>query len=114
MWSYATGGPITGTPAVRGGVTYVGSDDKKLHAIATLDGKSKWTYETLGAVATPVIASDGIVYVGSADGKLYAITTTGLLYFAVNVKGRIKGAPAINDEGAIYVTSDTGIHAIGP
>lgn len=113
-WSYAAGGPITGAPAVRGGVVYVGSDDKKLHAVSTVDGKRKWTYDTLGEVATPVIASDGTIYVGSADGRLYAITPTGLLFFAVNVKGKIRSAPALGDDGMIYVTSDTGVHAIGP
>lgn len=113
-WSYAAGGPITGAPAVRGGVVYVGSDDKKLHAVSTIDGKRKWTYETLGEVATPAIATDGTVYVGSTDGRLYAVTPTGLLFWAVNVRGKIRSAPAMGDDGRIYVTSDTGVHAIGP
>lgn len=113
-WSYAAGGPITGTPAARGGVVYVGSDDKSLHAVSTVDGKRKWTYATLGEVGTPAIGSDAVVYVGSSDGKLYAIAPTGLLFFAVNVKGKIKGAPALGDDGKLFVTSDTGVHAIGP
>lgn len=113
-WSYPTGGPITGTPAVRGGVAYVGSSDKSLHAVSVVDGKKKWTYATLGEVGTPAIGSDGVVYAGSADGKLYAVTPSGLLFFAVNVKGRIKGAPALSDNGALYVTSDTGVHGLGP
>lgn len=113
-WSYAAGGPITGTPAVRGGVVYVGSDDKSLHAVSSVDGKKKWAYATLGEVGTPVIGSDALVYVGSSDGKLYAITASGLLFFAVNVKGKIRGAPALGDDGTLFVTSDTGIHSIGP
>lgn len=113
-WTYATGGPITGAPCVRGGFVYVGSDDKKLHAVATPTGTKKWTYDTLGPVATPVIGADGIVYVGSADGHLYAVTPSGLLFFAVNAKGRIHGAPALGDDQTLYVTTDTSIVAIGP
>ena len=112
-WTYATGGPITGCPAVRGGVLYVGSDDKKLHAVATATGERIWTYETLGAVATPAIASDSTVYVGSGDGTVYAVLPTGLLYFAVKVKGKIHSAPAIGDDGTLYVTTDTAVVAIG-
>jgi outer membrane protein assembly factor BamB len=113
-WVYAAGGAITGAPCVRAGVVYVGSDDKKLHAVATPTGAGKWTFDTLGAVATPVVGVDGTVYVGSADGKLYAVTPTGLLFFAVNVKGRIHSAPAVGDDGTLYVTTDTALVAIGP
>jgi len=113
-WSYATGGPITGTPAVYAGVVYVGSADKKLHAVSVVDGTGRWTYETQGAVATPVIAADGTVYVGSADMRVYAIKPTGTLFFAVNVRGRVKSAPALIAGPTLYVTTDTGLVALGP
>ena len=113
-WAYVTGASITGAPCVRGGLVYVGSEDKKLHVVSTVTGESKWTYGTLGAVATPVIGPDGIVYFGSSDGNFYALTPSGLLYFAVNVKGRIRSAPAIGDDGTLYVTTDNAIVAIGP
>ena len=113
-WVYAAGGAITGAPCVRAGVVYVGSDDKKLHAVATEAGALKWTFATLGAVATPIAAVDGTVYVGSADGKLYALTPSGLLYFAVNAKGRIHAPAAIGDDGTLYVTTETSLVAIGP
>jgi outer membrane protein assembly factor BamB len=88
--------------------------DKKLHAVSVVDGKERWTYETQGAVATPVIGPDGTVYVGSADTRLYAITPKGNLFFAVNVKGRVKSAPAIITGPTLLVTTDTGLVAIGP
>jgi outer membrane protein assembly factor BamB len=113
-WVYATGGAISGAPCVRAGVVYVGSDDKKLHAVTTPTGARKWTFATLGAVATPVVGVDGTVYAGSADGKVYAVSPTGLLFFAVNAKGRVHSAPAIGDDGTLYVTTDTAVVAIGP
>ena len=113
-WTYAAGGPISGAPAVRGGVVYVGSDDKKLHAVSSQSGVLRWTYATLGAVATPVVGGDETVYVGSADGNVYAITPMGLLYFAVNAKGSIRSAPALDSDGTLYVTTDKAVVAIGP
>ena len=72
------------------------------------------TYATLGAVAAPVIGAGGSVYVGSADARLYALTAQGSLLFAVNVKGKVTSAPAIGVGPALYVTTDSGVVAIGP
>jgi outer membrane protein assembly factor BamB len=113
-WTYAAGGAITGAPCVRGGVVYIGSADKKLHAVSTQTGSLVWAYATLGAVATPVVGADATVYVGSLDGNLYALTPKGLLYFAVNAKGSIRSAPALDSDGTLYVTTDKAIVAIGP
>jgi outer membrane protein assembly factor BamB len=113
-WTFAAGAPISGAPAVLAGVVYVGAEDKKLYAVSTIDGAKKWEYATLGTVASPTIASDGTVYVGSSDGNLYALKPSGLLYFAVNVKGAVKGAPAVGQDGTVYVTTTSSIVAVGP
>jgi outer membrane protein assembly factor BamB len=114
--AYATGGAITtSSPAVYAGAVYIGSEDKKLHAVNTKDGTKRWTYDTLGTVGTPVIGPDGTVYVGATDSRLYAITSKGSLFFAVNVRGRVKGAPpALSPGPTLYVTTDKGVLAIGP
>ncbi|MBX3221285.1 MAG: PQQ-binding-like beta-propeller repeat protein [Labilithrix sp.] len=113
-WSYATGGAITGTPAVYAGAVYVGSEDKSLHAVSTVDGKARWTYATLGAVGTPVIGPDGTVYVGATDARVYAITSTGELFYAVNVRGSVKTAPAIGVGPALYVATDNALVVLSP
>lgn len=114
--AYATGGAITtSSPAVYAGAVYIGSEDKKLHAVSTKDGTKRWTYDTLGVVGTPVIGPDGTVYVGATDSRLYAITSKGTLFFAVNVRGRVRGAPpALSPGPTLYVTTDKGVLAIGP
>lgn len=112
-WVFQTGGPISGAPAVLSGDVYVGAEDKKLYAVSVVDGKKKWEYATLGTVASPIIAADRTIYAGSSDGNLYALKPSGLLYFAVNVKGAVKGAPAIGNDGTLYVTTSNAIVAIG-
>jgi outer membrane protein assembly factor BamB len=45
LWSYPTG--WTGSsPAVSGGVVYVGSDDGKVYALDASTGAFKWSYTT--------------------------------------------------------------------
>lgn len=113
-WTYAAGGPITGAPAVDPYTVYVGSEDKKLHAVAVATGAARWQYATLGAVATPVVDFAGTVYVGSADARLYVVSKTGSLLFAVNARGPIKSAPALSDDGLMFVSTATAVVAIGP
>lgn len=113
-WTYAAGGPITGGPAVDPYTVYVGSEDKKLHAVAVATGTARWQYATLGAVATPVVDFAGTVYVGSADARLYVLSKSGSLLFAVNARGPIKSAPALSDDGMMFVTTTTSVVAIGP
>ncbi|HVH44285.1 MAG TPA: PQQ-binding-like beta-propeller repeat protein [Labilithrix sp.] len=113
-WQYATGGPIGGTPAVYAGTVYVGSEDKSLHAVSTVDGTPRWTYALSGTAGTPVIDPAGTVYVGATDGRVYAIASTGSLFFAVNVKGSVKSAPAIGIGPILYVTTENALVAVGP
>jgi outer membrane protein assembly factor BamB len=97
-WSYATGGVIHSTPVIDGNTVYIGSYDKKLHAVNASTGAGKWTYTTGGSIfATPAVA-DGVVYVGSKDGTLYAIRddgTSGTLLWSYSTPYYIYSSPAV-------------------
>ena len=75
-WSYTTGSEIQSSPAVAGGLVYVGSADHKLYALDAVTGARKWSYTTGGPItySSPAVAN-GVVYVGSfyGDDKLYAL-----------------------------------------
>jgi outer membrane protein assembly factor BamB len=75
LWTAATGGPITGAPAVTNGVVYVGAQDGKLYAFDALgstgcSGGPKtcvplWTADVgVFAVTSPAVAN-GVVFIGS-------------------------------------------------
>ena len=71
-WSGTTGGAIASSPAVAGGIAYVGSSDAKLYAYDATTGAVRWSQSTGGEVlGSPAVAA-GVVYTGSADTKLYA------------------------------------------
>ena len=60
------------SPAVAGGVVYVGSDDHSLDAFNAKSGNMLWSYRTGDVVISSPVVVNGMVYVGSLDGKLYA------------------------------------------
>jgi serine/threonine-protein kinase len=83
LWTAATGDGVASSPAVAGGIVYVGSNDGKLYAFDAAGGAATctgtplectplWTLTTADAVASSPSVVDGVVYVGSNDGNVYA------------------------------------------
>ncbi len=50
LWSYATEKPVPSSPAISGGVVYVGSEDGNVYALDAATGNLKWKYTTCGVV----------------------------------------------------------------
>lgn len=72
-WKFHTGGRVISSPAVVGGVAYVGSTDGNLYAVDVSTGTVKWKFATKAwEVSSPAVAS-GVVYFLSYDGDLYAL-----------------------------------------
>ncbi|MDD4254154.1 MAG: PQQ-binding-like beta-propeller repeat protein [Methanofollis sp.] len=115
-WSYTTGGFLTIQPVIdQNGTIYVGSRDKKLHAVNP-DGTLKWSYLALNQIYTAsAIGSDGTVYFGCRDAKIYAVNPDGTLKWTFTTGGVVSSAPTIGSDGTIYAGSaGTKIHAINP
>ena len=118
LWSTPTGGRIPATPAVSGGVVYVGSEDTKLYAIDA-DGCGGptcgplWTGTTGAAVRSSAAVANGMVYVGSDDGRLYAFASEGCgsptcpPRWTAATGAAIESSPAVAN-GVVYVGSDDG------
>ncbi len=115
-WAATTGGAVGSSPAIAGGVAYVGSDDHDLYAIDTTTGAARWSATTGGAVSSSPAVDNGTVYVGSDDHKLYAFRATdGLLRWSVSVDSTFRGlssAPTVN-QGQVWVSSSRGLYAFG-
>ena len=78
-WSYTTGFSINSSPAVAGGVVYVGSGDDKLYALDAVTGALKWSYTTGSSIgySSPAVVN-GVVYIGSQDASIYAFHLPGM------------------------------------
>ena len=134
-WRGPTGGPVQTSPAVAGGIVYVGSDDGKLDAYDATGttgctGTPKtcqplWTATTgtpVGALdATPAVAN-GVVLVDLGDRQLHAYDaagTTGCIGTPRTCRplwssGETGFGPAIIANGVVYAGSaDHALHAFG-
>ena len=97
-WKFPTKGKVISSPAVTGGVVYVGSTDGRLYAVEVATGKEKWRFATEGRVVSSPAVSGGSVYVNSYDGRLYAVDiATGMEKWRFETKGeRRYAAPHIH------------------
>jgi outer membrane protein assembly factor BamB len=108
LWSYTTGNYLeSSSPAVAGGVVYVGSNDNNVYALNATTGALIWNYTTGGGVgySSPAVA-DGVVYVGSYDDSVYALNAaTGALIWSYTTGGWVYSSPAVSG-GVVYVGSN--------
>jgi len=72
-WTFRTRGRVLASPAVAGGIVYVGSEDGTLYALRAADGRPAWTFPTGGAVDSSAAVADGRVVFASRDGNVYAL-----------------------------------------
>ena len=112
-WAAATGGGVASSPAVAGGVVYVGSGDAKVYALDAASGVVKWAATTGGGVASSPAVAGGVVYVGSGDGKVYALdAASGVVKWAATTGGGVASSPAVAG-GVVYVGSgDAKVYAL--
>jgi outer membrane protein assembly factor BamB len=66
LWSYATGGQISSSPAVANGRVYIGSDDGKMYVLST-SGALLWSAATAAADSSSPTVANGVVYIGSGN-----------------------------------------------
>lgn len=116
-WTFPTGGWVTGTPIVVGGIAYIGSWDGNMYALRERDGSRLWSFSaetssdncgfTYGIDNTAAL-SDGRLYFGSAGCVLYALdAATGNMIWRTQLEDYSKGfhlwsSPLVSD-GRIYV-----------
>ena len=128
-WIGQTGNVVVSSPAVTGGMVYVGSEDGKLYVFrqtpdATCSGvplvcPPLWTATLGGPVLSSPAVVNGIVYVG-AD-KLYAFDATGTtncsgvpktcaaLWTTGFLSGGAEASPTISANNVLYVLGGGGV-----
>jgi len=96
-WSYTTGAALTSSPAVVGGVVYVGSADDYLYAINATTGVLVWKFKTGNSIvdSSPAVVGS-TVYIGSTDASVYAVNaTTGAQVWKFATGAAINSSPAV-------------------
>jgi outer membrane protein assembly factor BamB len=108
-WTYPTVTSVDGSPAVAGGVVYVGDDNGIMYAIDAATGTLRWKISTPGPgtsiVARPTVTG-GTVYIGSENNDVYALdAATGAVRWKANTTGSVDSSAAVV-AGVVYVGND--------
>lgn len=112
----ATGAAVSSSPAVLGGVVYVGSSDHHVDAFdangitgcTAVSCQPLWSTATGAAVTSSPAVASGVVYVGSLDGRVYALDAkSGAVSWSRATGGPVASSPAVAD-GVVYVGSNDG------
>jgi outer membrane protein assembly factor BamB len=117
LWKFKTGGAVYSSPAVVGGVAFVGSTDGSLYAVDAESGVQKWKFVTRGRVTSSPAVQGGIVYFASYDSNVYAVdASTGLLkwkfatqgekrFSAAHIHGMLPEKEVVPDPFDVYLSS---------
>jgi eukaryotic-like serine/threonine-protein kinase len=65
--------PRPSSPAVVGGVVYIGTSDRNMYAIDAQSGQERWAFQTGSSVNSSAAVVDGLLYFSSQDGNVYAL-----------------------------------------
>jgi hypothetical protein len=109
LWTYTTGAGVESSPAVVGGLVYVGSWEV-FYCLNAATGALVWSYymefDYLYSSSPAVVG--GFVYVGSYDGVVYCLdAATGALVWGYLTGSWVWSSPAVVG-GFVYVGSDDG------
>jgi outer membrane protein assembly factor BamB len=76
LWVDTLEGPIVSSPAMCGGMLYIGCRDSALYAIEAATGRKVWNVKTGGWVDASPLIHNGRLFVGSRDGYIHLIDTS--------------------------------------
>ena len=100
---------VESSPAVVGGVSFVGSSDGYfINAVDMKTGHEKWRVALPSRVISSPAVTGDTLYVGCEDGHVFAFeTTTGRQLWSYQTGDSVYSSPAIHD-GLISIGSDDG------
>jgi peptide/nickel transport system substrate-binding protein len=120
LWNYTTGSWVGSSPAVVGGIVYVGSGDGNVYALNATTGAKIWKYTTGDAVFSSPAVADGKVYIGSGNmyqglgnGAIYCLdASSGAFVWSFTTRPWVESCPAVAD-GVVFVGSgDRNVYAL--
>ncbi|NUQ61836.1 MAG: PQQ-binding-like beta-propeller repeat protein [Pirellulales bacterium] len=113
-WSYPLKKHCCSTPAVHGGLVFVGDCGRAFHAVDAQTGRACWTHDLDGDVWSSALVADGKVYVGTRRGSLwvFAAGREKRLLATIDLGDPIHGTP-VAANGVLYVPTLSRLYAVG-
>jgi len=115
VWTADLGERIYASPLLLGDAVVLGSDARRFVSLSIATGKTRWQLDADGEADTaPVEGPDGGV-TAAAGRVLYGLRGSGGVRFRLKLPRKIYAAPAVGDDGTIYVgAQDHRLYAISP
>ncbi len=117
LWSFKVKeGVFEGTPAIVGGVAYIGDLDGTLYALDLNTGKKKWDFFTgekfVGFNSAPAVR-DGLLYIGDVDGKVYCLNADdGKPVWGFETKAEINSSPNFYKDNVLIGSQDATLYCL--
>jgi outer membrane protein assembly factor BamB len=113
IWSYPLERHSMCTPAIQGGLLFVGDSGHRLHCVEATTGQPYWTHDVKGEVWASPLLADGKVYFATRNGEflVFAATKEQQLLSEINLGEAISGSP-VAANGVLYVTTMRRLFAI--
>jgi polyvinyl alcohol dehydrogenase (cytochrome) len=73
VWTFATPGPVTGTPAVTGGRVFAGDYTGAFYALSAKDGSLRWQTQVSGGITASALVRGNRVVFGDQAGYVYGL-----------------------------------------
>ena len=88
---------VYSSPAISGGVVYVGSEDNYIYALDATNGTLRWKFKTGYSVYSSPAISGGVVYAGNEDNYIYALDAAkGTLRWKFKTEDTVGSSPAVS------------------
>jgi len=72
-WRTKTGAPLWSSPAICGGVLYIGDHNGFLRALDRTTGQELWFFRSASDILSSPVVSNDLVIFASSDGSIYAL-----------------------------------------
>ncbi|MCK5736064.1 MAG: PQQ-binding-like beta-propeller repeat protein, partial [Spirochaetaceae bacterium] len=105
VWRRALGGEINAFAAQGpGGDVYIVADDRALHSLNPLTGKSNWIFRPGGRLRSLLmVAADGTIYVQNDRQELFAVTPGGTGRWKLRMGSEPSSLPAATPDGRVII-----------
>ena len=102
------------SPAVHGGLVFVGDSGRRIHCVDAGTGRPYWTHDVKGEIWASPLVADGKVYFATRSGELlvFAEDREKKLLQEILLGDSISSTP-VAANGVLYVATMNRLYAVG-